>query len=246
MNTVLPIVAFGVAIFFAAFGAYKRSEKTKFNWSEAANQLGLGYTPGGLISEYNMSGEIEGYNSTVHTYTVSRGSGQNKSRTTYTKFQVFFPQSLDLGLVLKHESAVWGKVAKLGGAQDIQLGHSEFDSAFTIKGHDENEVRSFLTEDKRRIIMDVRRSFKKMVVTDQTIELTHKKVNRDARSIVHHMQEFTKLAKVLAPPSGETAAEEEDTIFSQQPTTESMFDDSPPDTESMFEDKPADNDSLFY
>ena len=147
---------------------------------------------------------------------------------------------------MKYESAVWGKCAKMGGAQDIQLGDSEFDSAFTIKGNVENEVRSFLTQDKRRTIMDVRRSFNNMVVTDQTVELTHRKVNRDAGNIVYHMQEFAKLAKVLAPHSGEVAEEDEDSMFSKQPTSDSMFDDSPPDTESMFDDKPVDNDSLFY
>lgn len=88
-----------------------------------------------------MSGRYKGY--TVEVYTFTKGSGKNSS--TWTRFHVNFRKSLGLGLQLKRQGFFSG-IAKVFGAQDIEIGDAGFDKAIVVKGARPERVREFMTQ----------------------------------------------------------------------------------------------------
>ncbi len=79
-----------------------------------------------------------GYDTTLY----STPGGRN--RPPYTYASSLFRFSRDVRLTLYSEG-VFTKLGKLIGMQDIQIGNTEFDNTFIVKGSEEFFVKRFLT-----------------------------------------------------------------------------------------------------
>lgn len=69
---------------------------------------------------------------------------------------VYFPSTLDLELKI-HETALMDQLLQgmgLSTKQDIKTGDRDFDSQFIIQGKQPDEVRSFLTDERRERLLD--------------------------------------------------------------------------------------------
>ena len=143
--------------------------KTIAAWEQAATELGFNFTPPGTFGKYTMSGMI-GQQLSCSVWAHTEHYGQ--THITFMNYDVTFSQPLNLGLVVKREGAILGKIAKLSGKQDIHTNNHAFDSAFTIKGSDEYKVKEFLTPHIQSKLLEARYMLKNLVVSDDSINST--------------------------------------------------------------------------
>ena len=201
------IVLSGLCIFSILYLAKMRRTKTNDAWKQAATELGFNFTPPGIFGKYTMSGVIgQQLSCTVWAHTESQG---NRS-TTYMNYDVRFSQPLNLGLVVKREGAILGKIAKLSGKQDIQTNNHAFDKAFTIKGTDEYKVKEFLTPHIQSKLLEARNMLKNLEVSDDSISSTRMRgFTRESEILVQNVKLMIQLAELIIPN------EEVDSIFEE-------------------------------
>ena len=193
-------ILYGIAFIIIIFSFYFLLNRisvarTTRGWQEAANQLGFDFTPPDFWSEYQMSGMTEGGRCRVYTH---QSHGSDDGNTHYTNFEVLFAQPLNLGLHLSH-AGMFSGLAKMMGSQDIQVGYdAEFDKEFTVKGHDENKIREFLTSERKQKIVTAHQSMKKINIDDVSVSWTTKGAIGDSDSIIGYVRQLTDLAAALA------------------------------------------------
>ena len=201
------IVLSGLCIFSILYLAKMRRTETNDAWKQAATELGFNFTPSGIFGKYTMRGVIgQQLSCTVWAHTESQG---NRS-TTYMNYDVRFSQPLNLGLVVKREGAILGKIAKLSGKQDIQTNNHAFDKAFTIKGTDEYKVKEFLTPHIQSKLLEARNVLNNLVVSDDSVKVTRMRgFIRKSEILVQNVKLLIQLAELINPN------EEVDSIFKE-------------------------------
>ena len=196
-------------LFFLSIYLIAKMRRTKTNdaWKQAATELGFNFTPPGIFGKYTMSGMIgQQLSCTVWAHTEPQG----KSSTTYMNYDVRFSQPLNLGLVVKREGAILGKIAKLSGKQDIQTNNHAFDMAFTIKGTDEYKVKEFLTPHIQSKLLEARNVLNNLVVSDDSVKVTRMRgFIRKSEILVQNVKLLIQLAELINPN------EEVDSIFKE-------------------------------
>ncbi len=196
-------------LFFLSIYLIAKMRRTKTNdaWKQAATELGFNFTPPGIFGKYTMSGMIgQQLSCTVWAHTEPQG----KSSTTYMNYDVRFFQPLNLGLVVKREGAILGKIAKLSGKQDIHTNNHAFDRAFTIKGTDEYKVKEFLTPHIQSKLLEARNVLNNLVVSDDSVKVTRMRgFIRKSEILVQNVKLLIQLAELINPN------EEVDSIFKE-------------------------------
>ena len=196
-------------LFFLSIYLIAKMRRTKTNdaWKQAATELGFNFTPPGIFGKYTMSGMIgQQLSCTVWAHTEPQG----KSSTTYMNYDVRFSQPLNLGLVVKREGAILGKIAKLSGKQDIHTNNHAFDRAFTIKGTDEYKVKEFLTPHIQSKLLEARNVLNNLVVSDDSVKVTRMRgFIRKSEILVQNVKLLIQLAELINPN------EEVDSIFKE-------------------------------
>ena len=190
------ILVVAVAIPVAIHLHRKMNEK----WAEAARRLQLMFKPGKLFSRPRISGIHKDCSVLVTTFT--RGSG--KSRSTYTRFRVSYPRSLDLGLRLTRQYMLFG-IGKFFGAQDIEVGHEGFDDAVVVKGKDPQRVKEFLTPSRRMRAARFLTTYQGAVIDDTRVEWERSNVERDPEKIVRVLDRMASLANHMMDDRAEDA-----------------------------------------
>lgn len=166
-----------------------QSKKTNEAWASVARKLQLVFQPGQLFSRPRISGIHRGCSVLVTTF--SRGSG--KSQTTYTRFRVSYPQSLDLGLRLTKQGLLAG-IGKMFGTQDIEVGDKGFDDAVVVKGRDPERVKKFLTQSRRMRAARFLTTYEGACIDDMKVEWERHHVERDANKVERMIERMTSLA----------------------------------------------------
>ena len=196
-------------LFFLSIYLIAKMRRTKTNDAskQAATELGFNFTPPGIFGKYTMSGMIgQQLSCTVWAHTEPQG----KSSTTYMNYDVRFSQPLNLGLVVKREGAILGKIAKLSGKQDIHTNNHAFDRAFTIKGTDEYKVKEFLTPHIQSKLLEARNVLNNLVVSDESVKVTRMRgFIRKSEILVQNVKLLIQLAELINPN------EEVDSIFKE-------------------------------
>ena len=202
VGVVVLVVLISVFIYFIA---KTHRTKTIAAWEQAATELGLNFTPPGTFGKYTMSGMIgQQLSCSVWAHTESHG----KHSTTYMNYDVSFSQPLNLGLVVKREGAILGKIAKLSGKQDIHTNNHAFDSAFTIKGSDEYKVKEFLTPHIQSKLLEARNVLNNLELSDDSVKSTRMRgFIRKPEILVQNVKLLIQLAELIIPN------EEVDSIF---------------------------------
>lgn len=185
---------------FAAFIAtgVAQSKKTNEAWAAAAKRLQLVFQPGQLFTRPRISGIHHGCSVLVTTF--SRGSGKNQ--TTYTRFRVSFPNSLDLGLRLTRQGLMSG-IGKFFGSQDIVVGDEGFDDAVVVKGRDPQRVIEFLTPSRRLRAARFLSMYQNSVIDDMKIEWHRRHVERDPDKIARILERMTTLVNHMTDDRAE-------------------------------------------
>ena len=203
------ILLSGLCIFSILYLAKMRRTKTNAAWKQAATELGLDFTPvTRMFGKYRMSGVIgKQLSCSVWAYTKPNGQG---GYTTFMNYDVRFSQPLNLGLVVKREGSILGKITKFADKQDIHTDNPVFDKEFTVKGTDEYKVKELLTPNIQSKLLEVNNVLKKVVVSDDSVNsIGMHGFIRKSEILVQNVKLLIQLAELIIPN------EEVDSIFEE-------------------------------
>lgn len=146
-ETLYYLLAYG-AVFVVMLWLFKRrfeeTRRTARVWKMFAEERGLSEDDTIALS---FSGENEGLPFKLDAYTVRTG----ETHKTYTRMRVFLPDP-PKGLHVYQETKM-SRLGKALGAQDIEFYDPEFDKNFVVKGENPEEVRRYLTQERRHTLM---------------------------------------------------------------------------------------------
>ena len=197
MSGLVFLAIIGVAIMAITIGV-NQSKKTNEAWAAVARQLQLVFQPGQIFSRPRISGIHKGCAVLVTTF--SKGSGKNQ--TTYTRFRVSYPHSLDLGLRLTKQGMLSG-IGKFFGTQDIEVGDEGFDDAIVVKGRDPERVKEFLTLSRRMRAARFLTTYQGSSIDDLNVEWERRHVERDTDKIVRMIERMASLANHMTDDRAE-------------------------------------------
>ncbi|RZD43892.1 MAG: hypothetical protein CXT69_06920 [Methanobacteriota archaeon] len=188
----------GLSIFYILYLAKMRRTKTNAAWKQAATELGFDFTPvTRIFGKYRMSGVI-GKQLSCSVWANTEPNGQ--SSTTYMNYDVRFSQPLNLGLVVKREGSILGKIRKFADKQDIHTNNPVFDKEFTVKGTDEYKVKELLTQQIQSKLLEVSNVLKNLVVSDVSINSTRMSgFIRKSEILVQNVKLLIQLAELIVP-----------------------------------------------
>jgi hypothetical protein len=114
-------------------------------WRQLSDEIGAEFVEGSLWKRSKVQAHVGPWTVTLDTHTVSSG----ESSTTYTRMRAPYlnPEGFRFTIYRK---GVFSDLGKLLGMQDIEVGDSEFDEAFIIKGNDESKVVTLFSDPKIR------------------------------------------------------------------------------------------------
>ena len=119
-------------------------------WRSLSEQIGSEFKEGGFFSDDKVGAHVKDWTLTLDTYTVSTG----KSSVTYTRMRA--PYVNKDGFRFKiYRKGIFSDIGKFFGGQDIEIGFSEFDEDFIIKGNDEQKLRTLFANNKIRELIDL-------------------------------------------------------------------------------------------
>ena len=105
-------------------------------WRQLAAEIGAEMVDGGFWRGNKVQAAAGPWTITLDTYAVSTG----KSTIVYTRMRAPYVNHDGLRFTI-YRRGLFSDLAKLLGAQDIEVGEPAFDEAFMIKGTDEERVR---------------------------------------------------------------------------------------------------------
>ncbi|MBN1417253.1 MAG: hypothetical protein JXP34_00665 [Planctomycetes bacterium] len=196
----MGFVFFFFVIIFAVIMvvAVQQSKRTREVWASVAQEFGFTFTGSGFFQRPSIRGTSHGLGVLVTTF--RRSSGKNS--TTYTRFRITYPQPLPLGIRLSREGFFSG-VAKMFGAQDIQIGDAGFDGEVLIKGADPRAVARFLTPTRRARIRRLLNLHHEAVIDREGIACDRRGVERNSVRLANTIRLFLRVAWSLAADRSE-------------------------------------------
>jgi hypothetical protein len=194
-------VFLAIVIGAAVYNQTVTQPKLNEAWQTAARDLGLQFTPGDWLRSRCLTGTYRGNSVTVDVY---RTGGKNSQ--TFTRYTVYYPQPLRLGLNLQRRGFFSGLWHLLGG-QDIQVGDEAFDTELVVKGRDPDAVIAFLTPRRREEALALLLQFPGSAVEDDKIRCQSHGEQGDPGEIVRTVRRLCAAAGVLTNGAEEEAGD---------------------------------------
>lgn len=108
-------------------------------WSQVARSIGGQYDEGGLLGRDELRYRSGQWELVLDTFLVNNG----QTNVPVTRMRAPFVNKD--GLYFKiYPEGISGKIGKFFGMQDIQIGDSQFDEGYMIKGNNESKIRALL------------------------------------------------------------------------------------------------------
>jgi hypothetical protein len=199
---VFIVIIVGVGLFIAA---KKSAETARANWQSAARILNLMHVPGSAFSPGTIAGIYGGHRVGVSTFT--KGSGKNSSK--FTKFRITYQNPVGFHFTLKKQG-VLHSFGKMLGMQDIETGDKSFDDAALVQGVDRQAILRFLIAPRRQAILAALAAFHEVIITDQSIEINIRGMQKDPSTIVAHIRRIAQLADAMAGVHRVSAGKEDE------------------------------------
>jgi len=147
VELLVPFLIIPGVLITVGYWAHHFREKKQSAWRRVADQFGLRFQPGGWFSKDVLSGEIDGQDVFVDTFTTSSG----KSQQTWTRVQSRY--SVASGIKIGREGVLSG-LGKIFKGDDIQIGDSVFDDAMLLRGP-ERTLRARLDHRSRATVLEL-------------------------------------------------------------------------------------------
>jgi hypothetical protein len=200
-------VLFGIGFFVVAVGiaisvGIATNQKANETWQAAARELGLRFEPGTWLGGRKIQGQYRGQWVKVDVHSTG-----GKNSQTFTRYQVFYPEPLGLGLRLNRQGFFSNLWQMLGG-QDIQVGDGEFDADVVVKGRDPQEVIRFLTPARRARVHRLLLDLQACIIDDDKIHWQKAGLETDRTQLIATVERLCQVARSLtARPEDEPSAE---------------------------------------
>lgn len=136
------VVFGGIALLIVGAGSLRIGE----NLQQVAKRYGGTVHPGGFLENRSLSFFLHGCPGRLYYHT---GSDRTPA---WTRFEVKIPIRGHLRIT---PEGFFSSIAKLAGAQDVQVGDSSFDDSYVIKADSEEFARRILTPQARRTIQEL-------------------------------------------------------------------------------------------
>lgn len=172
------------------------SDKLMRTWNRVAERLDLKSSSQGvsIFGTPTIKGRIESI--LVKVDIIQRGSGRNSQ--SYTRYQAQFPKALGFGFFIRTHGML-DNIAKIFGAEDIEIGDPSFDSSYLIRGGDPETIRKYLTQYRRDCIAHLLSQFGEVEITGETIEGLSSGKEGDENRIMACIQAIVKCTRMLDP-----------------------------------------------
>jgi len=186
---------FVLLVFLGFAGAvilYKVLKSRSLNraWKQAAQDLGLNFSPGGFLSNREMRGTYKTYPIRIWMYTEG-----GKHKTTYTVAKIDF-RDLPFDLNLQRDGFLQS-IGTFFGAQDVRIGEQAFDQKVVVKGQQTERIRSFLTGERVSALNRFFRAFPHGTVTDRMLRAEREGTAHSSREIKAIASQCVRLARLL-------------------------------------------------
>jgi hypothetical protein len=187
------IIGVLVAIVFVVKLVKQSAQAAKDAWLWAAQELGLRFEPGGMFAGSTISGIVEGNMVVVDTYSQSTGN----SSQTYTRYEIRYARSLHLGMKLTRQSAMSG-VAKIFGAEDVEVGDRVFDDQVMVKVRDKQQFQQYLTRERRKAITHGLSQWPSLKIEDDALRTSTAGMEKDPAKLVRTVKQLLALAETVS------------------------------------------------
>lgn len=122
-------------------------------WRQVSEQVGGEYDKGGFFKSDSVKASDGEWTITLDTYVVSTG----KTTIPFTRLRAPYVNPDDFRFQVYRKSIFTG-LGKLMGMQDVEVGHSDFDEEFVIKGTDEHKLRALFANANLRALIEAQKS----------------------------------------------------------------------------------------
>lgn len=144
MAGLIILVSLGVLVAVVVSTVQRRSRLQPL-WARAAADLGLPPPSGGPLASPSISGRVDGRHLTVRE--------RSENDRNWIDYELAILRDLPAGLSIRSEHLgsrmpVVGKLFS-GGREQVDTGDEAFDEAFLVTGDDPDEVRRFLSDERR-------------------------------------------------------------------------------------------------
>ncbi len=129
---------------------------------------------------------------TLDTYSVPSGD----SSTTYTRMKAPFQDKAGFQFSISRAGLI-GKLDKALGAQDIDIGITDFDRDFLIRGNNESKVKSLFANPALRQQIQAQRSIH-LRLTGKALSLEVQGIVRDVERLKSLFELFKEVLNQLA------------------------------------------------
>jgi hypothetical protein len=127
-------------------------------WRQLSADIGAQYVEGRFLKSDKVEATHHEWKVVLDSYAVSTG----KVTVVFTRMTARFLNPGTFRFRIYREG-VFSEIGKWFGMQDIEVGDSEFDEKFVIKGTDEGQVRTLLSNPKIRELIAAEPDIKFMV-----------------------------------------------------------------------------------
>ena len=139
------------------FGPSKREV-----WEQLSREIHADYIEGGFWTGDKVQAHVNNWIVMFDTYTVSNG----KTSTTYTRVRAPF-KNLENFYFKIYMKGIFSELGKLLGMNDINVGYSEFDEEFIIKGNNEERVIQLFSNERIRELLGQQKSINLEIKDDE-------------------------------------------------------------------------------
>lgn len=131
-------------------------------WTQFAKEIEADFISGSMLKVKKVVGKFENWVITLDTYTVSTG----KSSSTYTRIRAPYINKDNFSFKI-YKKGLFSGLGKTLGMQDVEIGYTEFDEMFVIKGNDESKLIELFSSDKIRELIGGQKNFHMEVKDDE-------------------------------------------------------------------------------
>ncbi|MGZ4056476.1 MAG: DUF3137 domain-containing protein [Bacteroidia bacterium] len=145
-------------------------EKYEPIWKQFAEEIGASYVDGHYGDSDSVVANPENWKITFDIHTSYATSGSRTYEADYTRIRAPFKSPDNLKFVI-YRTQLFSAIGKLFGAQDIVIGHPDFDKAFIIKGNDEYKIQVLFSNNKVRELITAQKEIHLEIIdTEGTFE----------------------------------------------------------------------------
>lgn len=190
--------AVGLVVVLVLYGIYywMKKKKRKKAWKEAADDLGMLFGGRRFFDTPRISGEIEDRKVKLWVKQETTGTGRHKRTTLYTILEVPLKADLPDGINLTYDG-ILSSIGEWFGDQDVKAGDEEFDRWVDVEGDDPEEIKSYLTPERRKALKLFIEKFPRGGVYRKKIYGKRKGVIDSKKQVKGVIKMGRKLAEVL-------------------------------------------------